>query len=790
MANILDILTRAQALRQETALNSITPDRAGGIMYDTLILINQMQLEGGSLLISKVYSSVAAMEADTTPTSDLTGRALRPGQLAVIVPSSSSSSDMGSVYRYNEPGSWTLCGKIGGLPLDTAPIQGSSNGITSGAVYNALSALRNEGYKYMGIATPGSGGTAPGTPNQPVFYVAAAGSYPNFGNLTVASGHLGFLKYSNGSWTVESIEVGKDYDEEISQLRHEVGDLETDVNGGTIKVPIDYMTIGGYNALINADNLWTGTTLYPCAIIPVTPGAVYKFVQNDNPGTIAVLKTDTYKNGTTPDFSDSYPGRILTTDIPDSLTIPSDAHFLYVRKKTAAGDVNLEMYRLDESESEGLKGRIGKVLAVIGENDMSGIYPFYINANTKQWTTHTNSIAFCYRVFKGQKVTIVANSSEYASIAFVANMNTKSGDSVQFANGTDAVQIINIVGAETYTMIEDCYLYVFKRGSSASSNRFPASITIEESEAVLFKKENKSEESGNWTYYGERPNFKTKRFGQKLLATLPAYSGRTGLHQGMAVYGDYLVLFTYDDNVSPATCTAVLYDIPSETKLAEINLPYSTYRRPHGNALSFGFGFNSENSIVPPLYISQWDEDGERGCLVYDITLSGGEYSATLIQVIIPNIDGSIFGNGYSDWVVDAENGYIYSVVYGLAVNGPYQQNDQTNPTKICKFALPSLSSSEVILTDANIVENFALRSLPYRQGLCIAGDTLMIQRGNANAGHADWLDVHFVNLAKRAITTVMPLSQFGGETEGIAVYKGKLIMGWRGNARIYEFEF
>lgn len=135
MANILDILTRAQALRQETALNSITPDRAGGIMYDTLILINQMQLEGGSLLISKVYSSVAAMEADTTPTSDLTGRALRPGQLAVIVPSSSSSSDMGSVYRYNEPGSWTLCGKIGGLPMDTVPTEGSSNGITSGAVY-------------------------------------------------------------------------------------------------------------------------------------------------------------------------------------------------------------------------------------------------------------------------------------------------------------------------------------------------------------------------------------------------------------------------------------------------------------------------------------------------------------------------------------------------------------------------------------------------------------------------------------------------------------------------------
>lgn len=166
------------------------------------------------------------MEADTTPTSDLTGRALRPGQLAVIVPSSSSSSDMGSVYRYNEPGSWTLCGKIGGLPLDTAPIQGSSNGITSGAVYTALSALRNEGYKYMGIATPGSGGTAPGTPNQPVFYIAGPGSYPNFGSITVASGYLGFIKYSGGSWSVESVAVGKDYDEQISQLQQKVNNSD------------------------------------------------------------------------------------------------------------------------------------------------------------------------------------------------------------------------------------------------------------------------------------------------------------------------------------------------------------------------------------------------------------------------------------------------------------------------------------------------------------------------------------------------------------------------------------
>lgn len=226
MPNIIDILARALSLRQETALNSITPNRAGGIMYDTLLVLNQMQLEGGSLLISKVYASVSAMEADTTPTSDLTGRALKPGQLVVIVTSDSSSSDMGSEYRFNGPGSWTYVGKVGGLPLDTVPTQSSTKGITSGGVYTALAAMKAEGYKYMGLATPGSGGTAPGTPNQPVFYIAGPGSYPNFGSITVASGYLGFIKYSSGSWSVESVAVGKDYDEQISQLEAKVDGIE------------------------------------------------------------------------------------------------------------------------------------------------------------------------------------------------------------------------------------------------------------------------------------------------------------------------------------------------------------------------------------------------------------------------------------------------------------------------------------------------------------------------------------------------------------------------------------
>ena len=89
-------------------------------MYDTLLAMNELWLQqGAALVISKIYASVAAMEADTAPVSDLTGKPLRPGQIVVIA---SSDSDNGSVYRYNatDSPSWSLVGNIGNLePVDS-----------------------------------------------------------------------------------------------------------------------------------------------------------------------------------------------------------------------------------------------------------------------------------------------------------------------------------------------------------------------------------------------------------------------------------------------------------------------------------------------------------------------------------------------------------------------------------------------------------------------------------------------------------------------------------------------
>ena len=184
-------MNRARSLRNETALNSISPERAGGIMYDTLAYINEMQLQGANpLLLSKIYDSVAEMEADPAPVSDLDGSALLPGQLVCIVTGDPDDPEDGLVYRYDgtedDTSSWTAVGKIGSNPY-------------------------LEGYQYMGKAVLTPTPTDPGVPTQKVFYQATeSGTYGNFGNLVVNDGEAVNLKWDGTAWSKEVAEIATD----------------------------------------------------------------------------------------------------------------------------------------------------------------------------------------------------------------------------------------------------------------------------------------------------------------------------------------------------------------------------------------------------------------------------------------------------------------------------------------------------------------------------------------------------------------------------------------------------
>lgn len=100
-----------------------------------------------------------------------------------------------------------------------------NNEITGALLQQSLVAMINSlgaDYQFAGFANPE---TTPGTPDQRVFYIGGAGTYPNFNSAVIPDGHIGALKY-NGSWSVETVPVGRNYDNIIEQLESQIFDIK------------------------------------------------------------------------------------------------------------------------------------------------------------------------------------------------------------------------------------------------------------------------------------------------------------------------------------------------------------------------------------------------------------------------------------------------------------------------------------------------------------------------------------------------------------------------------------
>lgn len=165
---INEIIDRVVALKEEYRMNSIDPDRMGGLLLDILQYINSSQVRLQSPAIHKIYSSVSAMQSDAKPISDLTGLELKVGQLVCIVPATSTDPTAGDIYRYDGPSgntsAWTYLSKIGGIPADPFLSDTSSNPVESKAIKAyvdaADKALENR-IKRLERNGVGGGGAAP-----------------------------------------------------------------------------------------------------------------------------------------------------------------------------------------------------------------------------------------------------------------------------------------------------------------------------------------------------------------------------------------------------------------------------------------------------------------------------------------------------------------------------------------------------------------------------------------------------------------------------------------------------
>ena len=200
------------------------------------------------------------------------------------------------------------------------------------------------------------------------------------------------------------------------------------------------------------------------------------------------------------------------------------------------------------------------------------------------------------------------------------------------------------------------------------------------------------------------------------------------LSQAMAVYGDYIILFTYDTSHA----TAFLYKFSEGKLLATLSLPNGTCKRPHCNAASFSRIYNNSRSILPLLYVSQWDNDSEKGCFVYDITLNNGSYKVDLVQTILPtNVSTSIRGAGQTDWVVDPISGNIYSVGYLLDDGARILSN---NKLMVAKYKLPTISDGSVVtFANVDVLDHFDIPIFIYRQDMCFEFGCIVMLAGMTN---------------------------------------------------------
>lgn len=107
-----ELKKRAIALAEKTKIDSVTPEEVGQLSNDIVEYIENVEINGSSLGIRKTYTSVSAMEADSTAPKDDKGVLLRRGMLVNIYNQSEpESADNGKVFSFQNPG-WAFRGTV------------------------------------------------------------------------------------------------------------------------------------------------------------------------------------------------------------------------------------------------------------------------------------------------------------------------------------------------------------------------------------------------------------------------------------------------------------------------------------------------------------------------------------------------------------------------------------------------------------------------------------------------------------------------------------------------------
>lgn len=803
MVNIYEILQRAASLKEETALNSISPERAGGIMYDTLLALNDLWLQQGSaLVISKIYASVAAMEADTAPVSDLTGKPLRPGQIVVIA---SSDSDNGSVYRYNgtDAPSWSLVGSIGNLtPVDsldsdstTLPLAAHQGKVLDGKISQLGQQVLNN--FIIGADTTLAQTTIVGLlPNCPYRISLPNPNFDRSGD-TLSYTHLIFS---------------------VSAISNAVETFIFQINGNASTLLNDY-----YDFVTPAqfDRIQVSCRATMGVRVEFSLGSLNIF---DKFKKLVFWQQGT--NGTTP-------GTIVQSGIRCIALFNDVAHCKicynvnpnYSIIVNEWNDEDAEFYHpLSWFNGIGIYNIEKKnISVVIKKNDGSAITPADIADNVTDIVISNE-----YDTALDALIQSISNSDEIVNHDnFVQGTIQTSGENIgqivsssircvavlDLPNGTG----ISVVIAPGYKVGLSCYSdgdeqttsTGFKEGNTIfktfgehsylivgkvdNSNIIPSEVianvvscsTIDGNPILLNLKSIEDDvydrDRNGLDYVGE-----ALPFGRKMLIkdymTIPNWSNS----QGGAIYGDYLVTCMAIDEIADNITNGHIYNIKTGALVSDLIFGYTMdgvdYQKPHANEVCFGKKFYNNDSQFPLLYVSQVRDSGasagvKGGVMVYDLQYdsANSKYVPVLVQVIMPDTNDAelmdVWGKYTPNYIVDVDNDALYVLNYPKAT-----WFDLAGNTFLCKFDLPDPTDTKVVvLTSADLKVHYEIPNCYGLQMTFYYGGKLYISGGFGGINNLKVVRVW--DLVSKCETTKIDLSRIlSEEPQFIGLYGNRFL--------------
>ena len=341
------------------------------------------------------------------------------------------------------------------------------------------------GYQYKGVAATNQN---PGTIDQRVFYLAAPGTYTNFGNNTVPEGKIGILAYDSG-WTLSLVDIG------VAQLLSDVyGSRAVSINvAGITSCGGRIMDTGKWSTSDN-NNYYGGLvdiTAYRGRRVTIVP---------DNGGSCALVKSG-FSAGDDVEFATGWSAYDLL-DATKTYTIPDDAVYLYVylySNGTSYRPQSITILATDSllqdvadlqvavTDLAALVAQAGTVKKTVDVAAIQSCGSRITAENTWADTSVSNYYGGMVSVsaFRGMPYKIVSGGG--GSYAFVKS-GVSLGNAVDYATGWSAYELLPSGTTATGTVPSDAlylYVYLYSNGTSYRPQSIEFFMPIEDAIAQL-----------------------------------------------------------------------------------------------------------------------------------------------------------------------------------------------------------------------------------------------------------------------------------------------------------------